>query len=78
MLRLFQNSGRFEEVVDVAVEYMQAALGVGKEYYGFRYSVLPTSPAFCLPIRNIDLLIRQLKAINEQNADKPLINVSRI
>lgn len=53
---------------------MMAALGYGKEYYGFSYSMQATKPAFCLPVRGFTALINQMKLINESDPDKPFLN----
>lgn len=73
LFRLLYNSGRLEEAADLAGEYMKAALGYGKEYYGFRHSVQPIASSVCLPIRGFVNLIDQLKQINETDPEQPFL-----
>ncbi|KAK4875779.1 hypothetical protein RN001_012201 [Aquatica leii] len=71
LLRLYYFSGRLDDAIEVACEYILAALGHGKEYYGFKYALSSMSPPFCLPINIIDSLINELHLQNEHALEKP-------
>ncbi|CAH1156010.1 unnamed protein product [Phaedon cochleariae] len=73
LLRLLHGSGRLEEAVEVANEYLLAALGYGKEFYGFARSVAPAAPAFCLPVYAIRRLIDELDVQNSKNIEQPYL-----
>lgn len=53
-----------------------AALGYGKECYGFHYPMAPSVPPFCLPVYGIQQLIEELDIQNAKNLDKPYLKVS--
>ncbi|XP_044262804.1 nuclear pore complex protein Nup160 homolog [Tribolium madens] len=73
LFRLLYTSGRLEEAAEIASEYMMAAMGYGKEYYGFAHAMQPTTPAVCLPVRGFITLINQLKLINTNDPEKPFL-----
>jgi len=72
LLRLYFYSGRLEDAVTLAGEHLLAAMGYGKENFGFTHPLVPTSPPFCLPVNVIDALIYELELQNNENAEKPL------
>ncbi|KAF5295356.1 hypothetical protein FQR65_LT01546 [Abscondita terminalis] len=71
LLRLYYFSGRLDEAVEIACEHLLAALGHGKEYYGFKHALSPVSPSFCLPINIMNILIRELELQNEHSLERP-------
>lgn len=71
LLKLLHCSGRLEEAYEVGHEYLLAALGYGKELYGFRIPLTPNCNAFCLPVYEIQCLIKELEMQNERDFDKP-------
>ena len=52
---------------------MMAALGYGKEYYGFTHAMQAPKPAVCLPIRGFIALMNQLKLINGSDPEQPFL-----
>ncbi|XP_057663813.1 nuclear pore complex protein Nup160 homolog [Diorhabda carinulata] len=73
LLRLLHSSGRLEEAIEFVNEYILAALGYGKELFGFAQSLGPTSPAFCLPVYAIQRLIDELDIQNSNNIEQPYL-----
>ncbi|XP_030768263.1 nuclear pore complex protein Nup160 homolog isoform X2 [Sitophilus oryzae] len=71
ILRLLHCSGRLEEAFEVAHEYLLAALGYGKELYGFKVPLAPNSPAFCLPVYEIQCFIKELQMQNDKDLLRP-------
>lgn len=76
LLRLLHISGRLEEAIELSEGLLLAALGYGKECYGFEYSMTPTAPPFCLPLYGIQRLIEELEIQNTKNMEKPYLKVS--
>lgn len=76
LLRLLHRSGRLEEAIEIAQGLLLAALGYGKECYGFEVSMAPSVPPFCLPLYGIQLLIEELDIQNSKSLDKPYLSVS--
>ncbi|KAG5881796.1 hypothetical protein JTB14_037092 [Gonioctena quinquepunctata] len=73
LLRLLHGSGRLEEAIEVANEYLLAALGYGKEFYGFTKPLASTGSTFCLPIYAIQSLIDELDIQNSRSLEQPYI-----
>nr|XP_023015169.1 nuclear pore complex protein Nup160 homolog [Leptinotarsa decemlineata] len=73
LLRLLHGSGRLEEAIEVANEYLLAALGYGKEFYGFSKPVAPVATTFCLPVYAIQSLINELDLHNSKRLEQPYI-----
>ncbi|XP_018568434.1 nuclear pore complex protein Nup160 homolog isoform X2 [Anoplophora glabripennis] len=73
LLRLLHSSGRLEEAIELVNEYLLAALGYGKEFYGFDKPLVPSALPFCLPVYAIRNLIRELEIQNTQSLDKPYL-----
>lgn len=76
LLRLLHSSGRLEEAIELVNEYLLAALGYGKEFYGFEKPLVPSALPFCLPVYAIQNLIRELEIQNSKSMDKPYLRVS--
>lgn len=49
----------------LAVEYIEAALGNGKEYFGFNHALHTTAPSIWLPFNLFDQLLLELKEHSE-------------
>uniref|UniRef100_A0A1Y1M1R8 Uncharacterized protein n=1 Tax=Photinus pyralis TaxID=7054 RepID=A0A1Y1M1R8_PHOPY len=71
LFRLYFNNGLVDDAVTIASEYLLAALGHGKEYYGFSHALSPVSPQFNLPLFLIQKLLKELALQNEENPAKP-------
>ncbi len=67
LLRLFHAHGFLEEATSLAVEYLSAALGDGKEYFGLPSALNANSPPVWVPVTAIEQLSMELE-IN-QNTD---------
>lgn len=75
LIRLLHNSGRLEEAIEVSQGLLLAALGYGKECYGFQHSMAPSVPAFCLPVYGVQQLIEELELQNARSLEKPYLKV---
>lgn len=75
LLRLYYHNGRLEDAVTLAGEYILAALGYGKELFGFTHAMIPCGPQFGLPVNIIDALLYEIELQNKANATKPLEKV---
>lgn len=71
LLRLLHESGRLDEAVQLAKDYILAAMGHGKEQFGFVQSMTPTGPPFCLPVYQIQSLVEELHYQNKKEHEKP-------
>ncbi len=67
MLRLFHAHGFLEEASSLAVEYLSAALGDGKEYFGLSTSLNANSPPVWVPVTAVEQLMMELEL--NQNVD---------
>lgn len=76
LLKLLHSSGRLEEAIELAREYLLAALGYGKEFYGFEKPLVPSALPFCLPVYAIRDLIHELEIQNTKSLEKPYLRVS--
>lgn len=61
LLRLILNSGRLLEANALALEYIGAVLGRGKEYFGLETPLVATAPAAWLPLSTLELLLLELE-----------------
>eukprot|EP00795_Rhopilema_esculentum_P012941 gene12941-3700_t len=61
LLRILINFDLLEEAGDLAVEYVNAVLGVGKENFGLKDALHVNSPAVWLPYSALDHLVVLLK-----------------
>lgn len=62
LLRLLIAYRRLEEATDLSVEYIDAVLGNGKEYFGLSTALHGTSPPVWLPHTTFDRLLVVLKS----------------
>lgn len=63
LLRMYINYDLLLEAVMFAVEYIQAVLGNGKEYFGMTDALHGTSPSVWLPYVSLDQLLALLKDV---------------
>ena len=61
LLRLFLNNGFLDLAGNFAIEYIAAALGKGKEYFGFTSAIHATAPPVWLPFNLFDQLMLELQ-----------------
>lgn len=61
LLRLILNTGRLLEANALALEYIGAVLGRGKEYFGLETPLVATAPATWLPLNTLELLLLELE-----------------
>ncbi|XP_076303351.1 nuclear pore complex protein Nup160 [Lasioglossum baleicum] len=67
LLRLMLNSGRIVEASDLAVEYIHAILGDGKEHFGLETFLTSVSPAVWLPFNTLEVLLHELEKASKEN-----------
>uniref|UniRef100_A0A8D0BX25 Nucleoporin 160 n=1 Tax=Salvator merianae TaxID=96440 RepID=A0A8D0BX25_SALMN len=60
LLRLYLNYDLLEEAVDLVLEYVDALLGKGHDYFGIEYPLSATTPLVWLPYSAIDQLLQVL------------------
>ncbi|XP_058968801.2 nuclear pore complex protein Nup160 [Pocillopora verrucosa] len=63
LLRLYINYDLLLEAVMLAVEYIEAVLGKGKEYFGLTDALHGTSPSVWVPYASLDQLLVLLKDV---------------
>ncbi|XP_020630292.1 nuclear pore complex protein Nup160-like isoform X2 [Orbicella faveolata] len=63
LLRLYINYDLLLEAVMLALEYIEAVLGNGKEYFGLKNALHATSPSVWLPYASLDQLLVLLKDV---------------
>ncbi|XP_033337859.1 nuclear pore complex protein Nup160 [Megalopta genalis] len=68
LLRLMLNSGRIIEASDLAVEYIHAILGDGKEHFGLESFLTSVSPAVWLPFNTLEVLLHELEKASKENS----------
>ncbi|RMB98016.1 hypothetical protein DUI87_25494 [Hirundo rustica rustica] len=61
LLRLYLNYDLLEEAVDLVLEYVDAVLGKGHQYFGIEVPLSPASPTMWLPYTAIDQLLQALR-----------------
>ncbi|CAH0554990.1 unnamed protein product [Brassicogethes aeneus] len=71
LLKILHSSGRLEEAATMARDYLSAAMGYGKELYGFSAPLAHTSKPFCMPVYAIQNLIKELEIQNKVNLEQP-------
>ncbi|XP_060528379.1 nuclear pore complex protein Nup160 homolog isoform X2 [Cylas formicarius] len=71
LLRILHVSGRLDEAFEVAHGYLLAALGYGKELFGFVKPLAPTSEPFCLPVYSLEAFITELEMQNAKSIENP-------
>ncbi|XP_037527796.1 nuclear pore complex protein Nup160 [Rhipicephalus sanguineus] len=62
LLRLLMVYSRLEEATDISIEYVDAVLGKGKEYFGLTSALHASSPPVWLPHTTFDRLLVALKS----------------
>lgn len=62
------NSGRIIEAGDLAVEYINAILGDGKEHFGLETFLTSVSPAVWLPFNTLEVLLHELEEASKENS----------
>lgn len=67
LLRLLSVNGRIEESASLAVEYLEAALGVGKDRLNLNTSLMPQNPSIWVPLNAIDLLLSELETHSQSD-----------
>ena len=67
LLRLMLNTGRVLEASDLAVEYINAVLGDGKEHFGLETSLTSIAPAVWLPLNTLEVLLYELEEASKEN-----------
>lgn len=70
-MNLLHANGRLEDAIELVREYLLAAMGYGKEFYGFKQPLAFNTPPFCLPVYNIMNLLKELQLQNDNNVNKP-------
>jgi len=61
------NTGRLLEASDLAVDYINAILGSGKEHFGLETSLIATAPPTWLPLNTIEVLLNELEYLNKDS-----------
>ncbi|XP_052552283.1 nuclear pore complex protein Nup160 [Tympanuchus pallidicinctus] len=61
LLRLYLNYDLLEEAGDLVLEYVDAVLGKGHEYFGIEFPLSATAPMVWLPYTAIDQLLQALR-----------------
>ncbi|XP_032683313.1 nuclear pore complex protein Nup160 homolog [Odontomachus brunneus] len=67
LLRLMLNTGRLIEASDLAVDYISAVLGSGKEHFGLETPLVATAPPTWLPLNTIEVLLSELEYLNKDS-----------
>ncbi|XP_053989255.1 nuclear pore complex protein Nup160 homolog [Hylaeus volcanicus] len=67
LLRLMLNTGRILEAGDLAVEYINAVLGDGKEHFGLESCLTSVAPAVWLPFNTLEVLLYELNEASANN-----------
>ncbi|NXF41186.1 NU160 protein, partial [Nyctibius bracteatus] len=61
LLRLYLNYDLLEEAVELVLEYVDAVLGKGHQYFGIEFPLSATAPMVWLPYTAIDQLLQALR-----------------
>ncbi|NXU50803.1 NU160 protein, partial [Turnix velox] len=61
LLRLYLNYDLLEEAVELVLEYVDAVLGKGHQYFGIKFPLSATAPTVWLPYTAIDQLLQALR-----------------
>lgn len=67
LLRLILKSGRLLEANELALEYINAVLGEGKEYFGLESSFVAFGTPVWMPLNTIELLLLELKHASDED-----------
>ncbi|CAK9826764.1 Nuclear pore complex protein Nup160 homolog [Anthophora retusa] len=67
LLRLMLNTGRILEASDLAVEYIHAVCGNGKESFGLKTHLTSITPPVWLPLNTLEVLLYELKEASKEN-----------
>ncbi|XP_008559870.1 nuclear pore complex protein Nup160 homolog [Microplitis demolitor] len=67
LLRLVLNSGRLLEATDLAVDYINAVLGEGKEHFGLETPLVMSGPAVWLPFNTLEVLLSELEHASKED-----------
>ncbi|RZF48068.1 hypothetical protein LSTR_LSTR002134 [Laodelphax striatellus] len=60
LIRLYMRYGNLQEAIALSELLLKATLGVGKEHFNLKNSLLSTAPGLWLPLNTIDCLISEL------------------
>lgn len=74
LLRLLIAYSRLEEATDISVEYIDAVLGKGKEYFGLTSALHASSPPVWLPHTTFDRLLVALKSSANMESEHQKLN----
>lgn len=69
LLRVLLYSGRLVEATELAIEYIWAVLGRGKEYFGLENAMLASAPPTWLPFETLDLLLLELEEAKDEEEE---------
>uniref|UniRef100_A0A0A9YT05 Nuclear pore complex protein Nup160 n=2 Tax=Lygus hesperus TaxID=30085 RepID=A0A0A9YT05_LYGHE len=61
LLKLYLHHGYLEECSELAIDYLQAGMGIGKEAFSIDLPLLPNSPPLWIPVNTIDRVIKELE-----------------
>lgn len=64
------NTGRLLEASDLAVDYIKAVLGSGKEYFGLETILVATASPTWLPLNTIEVLLSELDHLKTDSTYK--------
>lgn len=67
LLRLMLNTGRLVEASELAVDYINAVLGSGKEHFGFETPLVATAPSTWLPHNTFEVLLSELECLSKDS-----------
>lgn len=62
------NTGRLVEASELAVDYINAVLGSGKEHFGLETPLVATAPPIWLPLNTIEVLLNELQHLSKDSA----------
>lgn len=69
LLRLYVLHGRLIEATELAVEYIQAMMSTGGEYFGLKNALHGTLPPLCFPVNTVDMLLYNLELNKTQDKE---------
>ena len=67
-MHVYISHGYLEDAARLAIEYIAAVLGTGKEYFGLENALNPHSAPVWLPYNTIDVILLELR--DHQHDDK--------
>lgn len=62
------NTGRLVEASDLAVDYINAVLGSGKEHFGLETPLVAMAPPVWLPLNTMEVLLSELRHLKNDSA----------